>query len=452
MRVHFIAIGGSIMHNLAITLKEKGYNVSGSDDNIYEPALSNLKEAGILPQEYGWNPEIITKDINAVILGMHAKKDNPELLKAKELGLKIYSFPEYVYSQTVNKQRIVVAGSHGKTTVSSMIIHVLNYWNIDCDYLVGASLKGIKRPVKITNTAPVIVLEGDEYLSSPLDDSPKFLHYKHHIGVITGIAWDHINVYPDYDEYEAQFSKFIESSPKAGVLVYSSDDKVLKKLIKKSTISGDVDVIPYDKLKSKVRDGKTIITAGSDNTEVTVFGDHNLRNMSAAMEVCKRLNVSRDEFIEAIASFEGASMRMQLLADNGSTKVFRDFAHAPSKVAATVHAVANQYKEKLVACLELHTFSSLTGSFLNEYSKTLKDADQALVYFNPKVVEGKGLQSISVDDVKNAFNQKNLEVFTSEKELYEKLSGIDYSKKNLLLMSSGRFNDMPIDELVKKIS
>ncbi|ANQ48486.1 peptidoglycan synthetase [Flammeovirga sp. MY04] len=452
MRVHFIAIGGSIMHNLAITLKEKGYNVSGSDDSIYEPALSNLKEADLLPEENGWHPEKITKDINAVILGMHAKKDNPELLKAKELGLNIYSFPEYVYSQTTNKQRIVVAGSHGKTTVSSMIIHVLNYWNIDCDYLVGASLKGVKRPVKITDKAPVIILEGDEYLSSPLDDSPKFLHYKHHIGVITGIAWDHINVYPDYNEYEKQFEKFVESSPKAGVLVYSSDDKVLKKLIKRCTISGDVDVIPYDKLKSKVRDGKTIITAGSENTEVSTFGDHNLRNMSAAMEVCKRLNVSRDEFIEAIASFEGANMRMQLLADNGTTKVFRDFAHAPSKVQATVHAVANQYKSKLVACLELHTFSSLTASFLDQYSKTLKEADQAFVYFNPKVVEGKGLQSISADEVAAAFNQKNLTVFTSEKDLYNALSEIDYSKKNLLLMSSGRFNDMPIDDLVDKIS
>ncbi|NLR92449.1 MULTISPECIES: UDP-N-acetylmuramate--L-alanine ligase [Flammeovirga] len=451
MRVHFIAIGGSIMHNLAISLKQKGYNVSGSDDGIYEPALSNLKEFDLLPEEMGWNPDIITKDINAVILGMHAKKDNPELVKAKQLGLNIYSFPEYVYSQTKNKQRIVVAGSHGKTTVSSMIIHVLKYWNIDCDYLVGASLKGVDRPVKITEKAPVIILEGDEYLSSPLDPQPKFLHYHQHIGIITGIAWDHINVYPTYEGYEQQFEEFIKNSPKGGALIYSSDDKPLKKLVKRTPVSGDVDVIPYDKIKSKVKDGKTIITAGSVNTETIVFGDHNLQNMSAAMEVCKRLNVSRDEFIEAIATFEGAALRMQLLKDSGTTKIFRDFAHAPSKVKATVHALAKQYKEKVVACLELHTFSSLTDSFLSEYSKTLKEADIPLVYFNPKVVENKGLKTITKEDVYKAFDQKNVEVFTNEKELEERLLSIDWSKRNLLLMSSGRFNQLPLDELVEKI-
>ncbi|WP_044203571.1 UDP-N-acetylmuramate--L-alanine ligase [Flammeovirga sp. OC4] len=453
MRVHFIAIGGSIMHNLAITLQQKGYNVSGSDDHIYEPAYSNLKEFDLLPAEMGWHPEKITNDINAVILGMHAQKDNPELVKAKQLGLNIYSFPEYIYSQTKNKQRVVVAGSHGKTSVTSMIIHVLNYWNIECDYLVGAALKGVERPVKITDSAPVVILEGDEYLSSPLDSKPKFLNYHHHIGVITGIAWDHVNVYPKYEDYEKQFELFVENSPKAGVIIYSADDKVLKKLVKRLDISGDVDVIPYDKLKSKVKDGKTIITAGHVNTETKVFGDHNLQNMSAAMEVCKRLNVSKDEFIEAIASFEGAALRMQLLKETPNTKVFRDFAHSPSKVQATVHAVAKQYsKEKLVACLELHTFSSLTSSFLTEYEKTLKEADIPLVYFNPKVVENKGLSSITKEDVFNAFKQKNVEVFTDEKALQKRLLEIDWNKKNLLLMSSGQFNKMPIDELVEEIT
>ncbi|AZQ62081.1 peptidoglycan synthetase [Flammeovirga pectinis] len=453
MRVHFIAIGGSIMHNLAITLQQKGYNVSGSDDHIYEPASSNLKKFDLLPEEFGWHPEKITKDINAVILGMHARKDNPELLKAKQLGLKIYSFPEYVYSQTKNKQRIVVAGSHGKTTVSSMIIHVLSYWNIECDYLVGAALKGIERPVKLTESAPVVILEGDEYMSSPLDLRPKFLNYHHHIGVITGIAWDHVNVYPKYEDYEKQFELFIEESPKAGVLIYSTDDKVLKKLVKKSTISGDVDVIPYEKMKSKLKDGTTFLTGGSVNTATKVFGEHNLQNMTAAMEVCKRLNVSKDEFIEAIATFEGAALRMQLVKDLGTTKVFRDFAHAPSKVKATVNALAKQYEKKdVVACLELHTFSSLTSTFLSEYAKTLKEADIPLVYFNPKVVENKGLEKITADDIYKAFDQKNVEVFTDEKALYQRLKEIDWENKNLLLMSSGQFNKMPIDELVEFIA
>lgn len=441
------------MHNLAITLQQKGYNVSGSDDHIYEPALSNLKQFDLLPEEMGWQPDKITKDINAVILGMHAKKDNPELVKAKQLGLKIYSFPEYVYSQTKNKQRIVVAGSHGKTTVSSMIIHVLKYWNVDCDYLVGASLKGVERPVKLTENAPVVVLEGDEYLSSPLDPKPKFLNYHHHIGIITGISWDHVNVYPVYEDYEKQFELFVEASPKSGVVIYCAEDKTLKKLVKKLDISGDVDLIPYDKIKSKVKDGKTIVTAGNTNTEVKVFGDHNLQNMSAAMEACKRLTISKDEFIEAIASFEGAALRMQLVKETPDTKIFRDFAHAPSKVQATVHALAKQYpKQKVVACLELHTFSSLTSSFLSEYSKTLKDADIPLVYFNPKVVESKGLQNITKDDIFNAFNQKNVEVFTDEKALNQRLLEIDWVQKNLLLMSSGQFNKMSIDKLVEDIT
>lgn len=453
MRVHFIAIGGSIMHNLAITLQQKGYNVSGSDDNIYEPAQSNLQKVDLLPAEMGWHPEKITKDINAVILGMHAQKDNPELVKAKQLGLKIYSFPEYVYSQTKNKQRIVIAGSHGKTTVSSMIIHVLNYWNVECDYLVGASLKGVERPVKLTEKAPIVILEGDEYLSSPLDSKPKFLNYHHHIGVITGIAWDHVNVYPKYEDYEKQFELFIKDSPKSGVIIYSSEDKVLKKLVKRTEVSGDVDVIPYEKIKAKVKDGKTIITAGQENTETKVFGDHNLQNMSAAMEVCKRFTISKDEFIEAIASFEGAALRMQLVKSTEKTKVFRDFAHAPSKVLATVQALSSQYpKQKVVACLELHTFSSLTDSFLSEYSKTLKDAEIPLVYFNPKVVENKGLNTITKETIFNAFNQKNVEVYTDEKALYSRLLEIDWNQKNLLLMSSGQFNKMPIDELVDKIT
>ncbi|MEH0155664.1 Mur ligase family protein [Limibacter armeniacum] len=452
MKVHFIAIGGSIMHNLAIALKAKGYTVSGSDDEIYEPSFSALKSEGLLPEQMGWFPDRVTEDLDAVILGMHAREDNPELQKAKSLGLKVYSYPEYVYEQSKNKQRVVVAGSHGKTTVTAMIIHVLKAAGKNPDYLVGARLKGVERPVKLTEEAPVIVIEGDEYFTSPTDRRPKFLNYHHHFGVITGIAWDHVNVYPEYDTYEDQFRQFAELTPKAGLIAYSEDDKTLKKLIKQAQINEeDVKLFPYGAVKTKVKDGITYLKQTGE--ALKVFGEHNMQNINAAMIICSQLGVSEETFNQAITSFEGASLRLQLLAEKNGTKVFRDFAHAPSKVQATVQAFAKQFKgSKSVACLELHTFSSLNKDFIGQYKNTMKDADEAIVYFSPKTIEHKKLSPISVSEVENAFAHKNIKVFTDSEMLKQYLTQKDWNNHNLLIMTSGSFDGLNLIDLAEEVT
>ena len=198
MNVHLIAIGGSAMHNMAIAMHKKGFNVTGSDDEIFEPSKTRLAKLNLLPAKEGWDTNNIHKGIDAVILGMHARADNPELLKAQELGLKIYSYPEYIYEQTKDKTRIVIGGSHGKTSITAMILHVLNYHKVDCDYMVGAQLDGFDTMVKLTKEAKIAVIEGDEYLSSPIDRRPKFHLYKPNIAILSGIAWDHINVFPTF--------------------------------------------------------------------------------------------------------------------------------------------------------------------------------------------------------------------------------------------------------------
>lgn len=451
IKVHFIAVGGSIMHNLAIALKNKGFEVSGSDDEIFEPSYSRLKAEGILPEQMGWHPEKVTADIDAVVLGMHAREDNPELLKAQELGLKIYSYPEYIFEQSKEKQRVVIAGSHGKTTVTSMIIHVLNYWNKSADYLLGASLKGISNPVKLTDEAPVIIIEGDEYLTSAVDRRPKFLNYHHHIGVITGIAWDHVNVYPDYNEYEKQFKIFAEATPKGGILVYCEADKTLKKLIKGAEIDkDDVVLIPYTEQKNKVKNGVTYLRDSKNDTAIKVFGKHNLENISAALGVCIHLGLTKEQFYEAIATFEGASFRMEVLAENASTKIYRDFAHAPSKVKATASSFAKQFSsQKNTVCLELHTFSSLNRNFIGEYADSLSDIDEAIVYYNPATVERKKLDPVSEDLIRQSFKHKNLQVFTDSAEVLATLKAKDWTNKNLLLMTSGNFDGLNLKEVAE---
>ncbi|PWJ38615.1 UDP-N-acetylmuramate--L-alanine ligase [Sediminitomix flava] len=452
MRVHLIAIGGSVMHNMAIALKEKGYEVSGSDDLIFEPSKSRLKENGLLPEKEGWNPEIITEDIDAIILGMHAKADNPELKKAQELGLNIYSYPEYIYENSKFKHRVVIAGSHGKTTVSSMIVHVLNYWNIDADYLIGAKVKGLKSSFKLTKEAPILIVEGDEYLSSALDPNPKFIHYHQHIGVVTGIAWDHINVYPEYDGYVHQFKRFIESTPKGGVILYDETDKELCDQIEKSEVYFDVEKIPYNQAKHKIKNGTTELTFGKGKTAIKVFGEHNLKNIEVARHVCERLGVKEDRFKEAIASFEGAHMRMQHLHSSDSTRVYRDFAHAPSKVKATVEAFDNQFPEDTFALLELHTYSSLNKDFLSEYKGALGNVKEAVVFFNPDIIANKGLKEITKEDVANAFDHSNLKVITNSDELKEHLNQVNWNAKNLLIMTSGNLGNIDLEELAKDIA
>lgn len=449
MRIHFIAIGGSAMHNLAIALHKKGFKVTGSDDVVFEPSSSRLANYGLLPAKMGWNEEAITPNIDAVILGMHARLDNPELLKAQALGLKIYSYPEYIYEQSKDKLRVVIGGSHGKTTITSMILHVLNYYKRDFDYLVGAQLAGFDTMVKVTDSAPVIIIEGDEYLASPIDLRPKFHLYHANIGVISGIAWDHINVFPTFGEYISQFSKFIDTILPNGKLIYCENDLELRKIVVNS--KANIERIPYGIPAHEVIEGVTYILP--QNTPLKVFGDHNLMNLSAARLVCAQLGISEADFNQAIASFTGAAKRLELLNASGQTNVYKDFAHSPSKLKATIDAVKAQFKDrKLVACIELHTFSSLNKTFLQQYKDTMNDADVAIVYIDEKTFIQKKMEPLSEKDVQTSFGDEKLLFFNKATQLEAYLRQLDFSKTNLLLMSSGNFGGMDLVRLASELN
>ncbi len=449
MRIHFIAIGGSAMHNLAIALHKKGYQVTGSDDVIFEPSNSRLARYGILPKEMGWNEANIKPDLDAVILGMHAFTDNPELLKAQQLGLKIYSYPEYIYEQTKDKLRVVIGGSHGKTTITSMILHVLNFYERDFDYLVGAQLAGFDTMVKITSEAPLIVIEGDEYLASPIDRRPKFHLYKANLAVISGIAWDHINVFKTYEDYTRQFGLFIDTIQPGGKLIYCNADKDLNDLVEQST--ADVEKIGYGIPEHLVKDGITYLLPGE--TPLKVFGEHNLMNLNAAKLVCAQLNISGGQFDAAIASFSGASKRLELLLSEGETNVYKDFAHSPSKLKATIEAVKTQFPQrKLVACIELHTFSSLNKNFLAQYADTMKVADTAIVYIDEKTFQHKKLEPFSRTEVQTAFKYEELLFFNHPDQLKQYLLKVNFYRTNLLLMSSGNFGGMDLVKLARELN
>ena len=449
MKVHFIAIGGSAMHNLAIALKIKGFEVTGSDDEIFDPAKGRLAKYGILPTNIGWNPEKITSDLDAVILGMHAREDNPELLKAKELGLKIYSYPEYLYEQSKDKIRVVVGGSHGKTTITSMIIHVLQHLGIDCDYMVGAQLEGFEVMVKLSDTAKVVVIEGDEYLTSPIDRRPKFHVYKPTIGIISGIAWDHINVFPTFENYVKQFQIFAEMIPQNGQLIYCQDDEELRKL---GTAITNTTCKPYGVHPYVIRDGVTYLLHGEKEIPLQIFGKHNLMNINAAKLACNALGVSDEQFYEAIASFKGASKRLELVAKTLECAVYKDFAHSPSKLKATINAVREQYPDrKLVACMELHTFSSLTEEFLRQYAHAMDEADVAMVYYSPTAVQHKKLPPIHPETIFSAFQRKDLEVFNDSNILKNSLLEMNWHHSVLLMMSSGNFDGINLNEFGEKI-
>lgn len=453
-RVHFIAIGGAAMHNLALALsKKKDYEITGSDDEIFEPSYSRLKEKGLLPEKMGWFSERIHINLNAVILGMHAREDNPELLKAKELGIKIYSFPEYLYQQTRSKTRIVVGGSHGKTTTTAMILYVLKKLKMKTDYMVGAQIEGFENMVGLSYEARIAVFEGDEYLTSPIDKRPKFHVYKPHIGILTGIAWDHINVFPTFEFYVEQFQKFVDLMELQGRLIYFDGDVNLKEIAKKSEITRrDIVSFPYNTPKHEIRNGITYIKTRKGEIALNIFGEHNLQNMEAARLACKQVGVLDENFYAAIADFTGASNRLQKIVETPSAVAFKDFAHSPSKLKATVEAVKKQYpNRKLVACMELHTFSSLTEEFLPQYEDSMKKADVALVYYNPEVIEHKKLKSISPEDVKNAFGGNNLTVFTDKELLEKKLKSLNYENSALLFMSSGNFSGINIVEFAGEL-
>ena len=443
MRIHFIAIGGAAMHNLAIALKNKNYIVSGSDDIINDPSKSRLMKHGLLPAKYGWNAENISKELDAVILGMHAKTDNPELLRARELEIKIFSYPEFIFNQSKNKFRVVIGGSHGKTTITSMILHVMNFNNIDVDYMVGAQLKGFDVMVKITEENKFIILEGDEYLTSPIDLRPKFHLYKPDLALISGIAWDHINVFPTYDIYLEQFKIFIDSIQEKGTLIYNSDDIDLNKMVNKSI--NRINKIPYNTPAYSVNNNVTYLKANNREIPLMIFGEHNLNNLMGAKSVCQQMGIDEDSFFRAITSFEGASNRLELICKNLDSIAYKDFAHSPSKVMATTSAVRSQNpNKKIVACLELHTYSSLNIDFITAYHNALSSVDQAIIFYSQKALKLKEMKDLAESDIKNAFNHNNLIVINNVNDLINYLSSLEYSNLALLMMSSGKFEGMDL--------
>lgn len=451
MRVHFIAIGGAAMHNLAIALHKKGINVTGSDDEIFEPSKGRLAACGLLPEVEGWHPEKITQDLDAIILGMHARNDNPELLKAQELNLKVYSYPEYLYEATKDKKRVVIGGSHGKTTITSMIMHVLNYHNRKFDYMVGAQIEGFDTMVSLTEEAPIAIFEGDEYLTSPIDLRPKFHLYKPHIAIVSGIAWDHINVFPTWENYIEQFDIFAKMVDPSGAFIYFGEDVELQKIA--SNLTPSLQKIAYYGVESKIVNDKTIIELGNGKEiEVPIFGAHNMQNIDGARLVCNQLEITDEQFFEAIKTFKGAAKRLQVLQKSDNATIFLDFAHSPSKLKATTRAVKEQYPNReLVACMELHTFSSLKREFLSHYKDSMAVADKAYVYFNPEVIKHKKLEPITAEEVKEAFGGTNVTVFTDSIQLQQLLRGEKWYKRNLLLMSSGTFDGIDFKNFSKDL-
>ena len=445
MNLHFIAIGGSAMHNLAIALQQKGYQITGSDDTIFEPSKSRLDKRGLLPKEFGWFSNKLHSNIDAVILGMHAKGDNPELLKAKELGLKIYSYPEFLYEQSKDKTRVVIGGSHGKTTITSMILHVLNYHSVEVDYMVGAQLDGFDTMVHLTEENEFMVLEGDEYLSSPIDLRPKFHLYKPNIALISGIAWDHINVFPTFENYVEQFSIFTDSLTNGGIMVYNEEDDEVKNVVENS--ESPIKKYPYATPEHKIVNGTTFIETPEGEMPLEIFGKHNLQNVAGAKWICQHMGIGEEDFYEAIATFKGASKRLEKIVENNSTVIFKDFAHSPSKVEATTNAVKDQYTERTVlACLELHTYSSLNAEFLNEYEGALNAADKAVVFYSPHAVEIKKLEEVSKDQIKEAFNREDLIIYTNPEEFRNYLLSQSLENTALLLMSSGNYGGLDFEK------
>lgn len=446
MKVHFIAIGGSAMHNLAIALKLKGYEVSGSDDEIFSPAKERLEKYNILPDNVGWDEKKITKDLDAIILGMHAKEDNPELIKAKQLGLKIYSYPEFLYEMSKDKKRIVIGGSHGKTTTTAMILHAMQHCGVETDYMVGALLEGFEVMVKMTEEAEYMVLEGDEYLTSTLDKRPKFHLYKPDIAIITGIAWDHINVFPTFEIYKEQFQIFADKIEKNGTLIYCNEDENVRRIAENSR--ADIEKLPYVAFDYKIEKGNTYIIYKGKEYLIQVFGKHNLMNMYAAMLATEKVGISNEDFLASMQSFKGASKRLELVKKTDSVSVYKDFAHSPSKLKATIEAVKDWFpNRKIVACMELHTFSSLTSEFLQQYKGTMDKADVSMVYYNKHAIELKRLPDLNKQDVYEAFDKQGLKVYTDVKDMLTDLHKIEMKDVCILMMSSGNFDGIDLNNI-----
>ena len=446
MNIHFIAIGGSAMHNLAIALHNKGYQVTGSDDTIHDPSKSRLEKKGLLPEAFGWFPEKITQDLDVIILGMHAKEDNPELLKAQDMGLKIYSYPEFLYEQSKDKTRVVIGGSHGKTTITSMILHVLAYHDREVDYMVGAQLEGFETMVHLTTENEFMVLEGDEYLSSPIDRRPKFHLYKPNIALLSGIAWDHINVFPTFEGYVEQFRIFTDSLTNGGIMVYNEEDATVKEVVESSMHT--IKKYPYNTPTYEIEDGITAIDTPDGMMPLEIFGDHNLQNLAGAKWICQHMGIDEEDFYEAIASFTGASKRLEKIAESSETVIFKDFAHSPSKVKATTEAVKKQYAQReVIACLELHTYSSLNAEFLSEYQGALDKADKAVVFYSPHAVKIKQLDEVTTAQIGAAFGREDLIIYTNPTEFKAFLFGQNLEQTAVILMSSGNYGGLDFEEV-----
>ncbi|MDB3976728.1 Mur ligase family protein [Flavobacteriaceae bacterium] len=446
MRIHFIAIGGSAMHNLAIALHHKGEDISGSDDEIFDPSKSRLAAHGLLPEQFGWFEDNISTDIDAVILGMHAKSDNIELLRAMELGLTIYSYPEFLYEHSKNKTRVVIGGSHGKTTITSMILHVMHYHDKQVDYMVGAQLEGFDTMVHLTKDNDFIVLEGDEYLSSAIDRRPKFHLYKPNIALLSGIAWDHINVFPTFDNYVEQFRVFLSQITHGGAIVYNQEDTQVKQVVEAT--QNQIKKYPYQTPGYTVENGDTLLETQDGPMPIEIFGKHNLNNLEGARWICQLMGVQQEDFYEAIATFTGASKRLEKIAEGKSSIAYKDFAHSPSKVMATTQALKTQYPEhSLLACLELHTYSSLNPEFLYQYKGALDSADKAIVFYSPKAVKIKKLDAVSSAQIIEAFEREDLLVFTQPDAFQDYLLDQDFTNASLLLMSSGNYGGLDFEKV-----
>jgi UDP-N-acetylmuramate: L-alanyl-gamma-D-glutamyl-meso-diaminopimelate ligase len=451
VKIHFIAIGGSAMHNLAIALHRKGNQVTGSDDEILDPSKSRLAREGILPEAEGWFPDKITREIDAIILGMHAREDNPELLKAKEFKIPVYSYPEYLYEASKDKIRVVIGGSHGKTTITSMILHAAKSLNFPLDYMVGAQLEGYDCMVQLTDSATYMILEGDEYLSSPIDRRPKFHLYKPNIALLSGIAWDHINVFPTFDNYVDQFRLFIKSIEPNGSLIYNKREAEIARLVNETDTLKTTQAIPYENPSFEVTENGTCLHVNGKAYPLQIFGDHNLQNLMGAMLVSEKMGINSHDFLTAMSDFKGAGKRLQSVIDTPDFKMFKDFAHSPSKLKATTEAVKKQFPHhKVIACMELHTFSSLKKEFLSHYKGSMAASDEALVYFNPQVVAHKRLEMITKEDVSQGFGSR-IEVANKTEDVLAFIENQLSDKCVVLMMSSGNFDGIDFDRLGEKL-
>lgn len=442
-RYHFVAIGGAVMHNLALELKALGNEVTGSDDEIFDPAKSRLESAGILPESFGWFPEKIEKNIDAIILGMHAKSDNPELLKAQELGLKIFSFPEFIYHHAQNKQRIVIAGSHGKTTSTAMLMHILKKNNRNADYLVGSLLPGFDRMVRLSD-APLMVIEGDEYLTSPIDRTPKFWHYKPHFSMITGIAWDHINVFPTFENYIEQFKIYLNTISE-GYFFYGNDEHLQQLSLEHPGISH-----PYLAPAYTTTDNGVVMSLENEKITLNIFGKHNIENAAGVVELAVKIGISRLDAWKSLSDFPGTAKRLEKVYETENMLVIRDFAHAPSKVKASVSAVREQYPDRnFLAVFELHTFSSLMPEFMVQYHQTMSEADKVFVLFDPHVFELKRMPVPSAETIQQRMGDVSVfsNIQTLQTEVKKSIQGL---KKNvILLMSSGNLGGSKIEDFIE---